>query len=95
MRIFLKQYPTGSADTKRGKNQLMMINEVIIDASLIEAFTMKAARVVITMCLFLHPRIKYGAGFEDKQNFCAIRDDYLLRVIFNSKKTNLEGSLYI
>ncbi len=32
------------------------------------------------MCLFLRPRIKYGAGFEDKQKSCAIWVVYLLRV---------------
>ena len=30
--------------------------------------------------LLLRPRIKYGAGFEDKQKSCAIRVGYLLRV---------------
>jgi hypothetical protein len=30
--------------------------------------------------LLLRPRIKYGAGFEDKQKSCAIRVGYFLRV---------------
>ncbi len=32
------------------------------------------------MRLFLRPRIKYGAGFEDKQKSYAIWVGYLLRV---------------
>ncbi len=36
------------------------------------------------MCLFLRSRIKYGAGFEDKQKSCAIWGVYLLRVTLNN-----------
>jgi hypothetical protein len=32
----------------------------------------KVVRNTSPSCSFLHPRLKCGAGFEDKQKFCAI-----------------------